>query len=66
MSAVKPLLDPQLRPMKDSDLDQVSAIERSCFSTPWSRNTFRSLLRRSDTDLWVATVVDTVVGYAVV
>ncbi len=34
MNAVKPLLDPDIRHMGVNDLDRVSAIERSCFSTP--------------------------------
>ncbi len=66
MNAVKPLLDPDIRPMGVNDLDRVSAIERSCFSTPWSRNTFNNLLNRRDSDLWVAAVDGSVVGYAVV
>ncbi len=66
MNAVKPLLDPDIRPMGVNDLDRVSAIERSCFSTPWSQNTFNNLLNRRDSDLWVAAVDGSVVGYAVV
>ncbi len=52
--------------MKEADLDRVSSIERASFSTPWSRSTFRNLLFRRDADLWVATLDDSVAGYAVV
>lgn len=65
MSAVEPLLVPEGRPMLQSDLDAVLEIERVSFSTPWSRESFHNLMRRSDASLWVAVVDTTVVGYAV-
>lgn len=43
-----------VRPMREADLPRVMQIEVVCFSTPWKENTFRSLLRRTDTDLYVA------------
>jgi ribosomal-protein-alanine N-acetyltransferase len=43
-----------VRPMREDDLARVMQIEVVCFSTPWKENTFRSLLRRTDTDLYVA------------
>jgi ribosomal-protein-alanine N-acetyltransferase len=52
--------------MAETDLDAVMEIERASFSTPWSRESFRNLLRRDDADLWVAVVEGAVVGYAVV
>ena len=52
--------------MREADLDSVHAIERTCFSTPWSRNTFANLLKRPDAELWVAEAEDRVLGYAVV
>ena len=66
MSTAEALLTPEIRPMRDSDLDMVMEIERASFSTPWSSSTFRGLLQRSDASLWVAQVGGRVVGYAVV
>ncbi len=66
MSAAEPVLKPDIRPMRSSDLDRVMAIEGASFSTPWSRASFRSLMARGDADLWVATVDGELVGYSVV
>ncbi len=52
--------------MRESDLDFVLEIERSSFSTPWSRTSFRNLLGRNDAHLWVALIDGEIVGYAVV
>ncbi|NIR42516.1 MAG: ribosomal protein S18-alanine N-acetyltransferase [Gemmatimonadetes bacterium] len=65
MSAAEPLVTPEIRRMDEADLDAVLRIERASFSTPWSRNSFLNLLRRSDTDLWVAEIDGAVVGHAV-
>jgi len=65
MSAAEPLLVPDVRAMRCSDLDAVMEIEQGSFSTPWSRDSFRNLVGRTDADLWVALLDDTVVGYAV-
>lgn len=40
--------------MTPADLPAVVAIERSSFTTPWTESTFRSLLERKGTGLWVA------------
>ncbi|UCC48068.1 MAG: ribosomal protein S18-alanine N-acetyltransferase [Gemmatimonadota bacterium] len=66
MSTAEALLTPDIRRMEESDLDVVMEVERESFSTPWSRGTFRGLMRRSDASLWVAEVSHCVVGYAVV
>jgi ribosomal-protein-alanine N-acetyltransferase len=66
MSTAEQLLAPEVRRMEESDLDRVMGIERSAFSTPWSRGSFSNLLGRDDATLWVATVEGVVVGYAVV
>jgi len=42
-----------IRPMAEADLDRVTEIETRSFSVPWKRATFRSLLDRSDAELWV-------------
>ncbi|UCF21380.1 MAG: ribosomal protein S18-alanine N-acetyltransferase [Gemmatimonadota bacterium] len=66
MSTAESLLVPSLRPMSEADLEYVMEIERSSFSTPWSRSSFQGLLSRDDASLWVAEVAGEVVGYAVV
>jgi [ribosomal protein S18]-alanine N-acetyltransferase len=54
----------EIRPLREGDLPPVLRIERECFSTPWSMATFRSLMKRTDTDLYVAEADGRVVGYA--
>jgi ribosomal-protein-alanine N-acetyltransferase len=55
-----------LRPMKSADVITVARLEVESFSTPWSAATFRTLLRRSGAELWVAELgVDGVIGYYV-
>jgi [ribosomal protein S18]-alanine N-acetyltransferase len=51
-------LEIRVRPMDVADLDQVIAIERASFTMPWTLDTFRGLLRRTDADLFVADVAD--------
>ena len=60
------LADPdfRIRPMLGADLPRVMEIENLSFSTPWKEPTFRSLMRRTDTDLFVAEQEGRVVGYA--
>ncbi|HEX8693758.1 MAG TPA: ribosomal protein S18-alanine N-acetyltransferase [Longimicrobium sp.] len=53
-----------IRPMRDDDLPRVLDIENACFSMPWKESTFRGLMRRGDTDLFVAELGGGVVGYA--
>jgi [ribosomal protein S18]-alanine N-acetyltransferase len=53
-----------IRPLTEDDLPSVMAIEEASFSTPWRENTFRALMRRTDTDLFVAETQDRVFGYA--
>jgi [ribosomal protein S18]-alanine N-acetyltransferase len=55
-----------IRPLREGDLPRVLEIERASFSTPWSAGTFRSLMKRADTDLYAAEVDGKVLGYAVV
>lgn len=55
----------RIRPLLESDLARVMEIEKECFSTPWQENTFRGLLRRTDTDLLAAERDRRLVGYAV-
>lgn len=54
----------RIRLLRESDLGPVMEIEFDSFSTPWRENTFRGLMRRADTDLFVAEEGGRVVGYA--
>jgi [ribosomal protein S18]-alanine N-acetyltransferase len=60
----------RVRRMEPGDLDRVMEIERASFTMPWTLETFRGLLRRPDSVLWVAErvapPVREVVGYAAV
>ena len=65
MSAMETPAVVALRDLVPEDLSQVLDIEQASFSTPWRRNTFEGLLRRSDADLIGATVEGALVGYAI-
>ena len=54
-----------LRPMTPSDVPEVARIETTAFSTPWSEETFRSLLERAGVELWVAEWGDQLAAYAI-
>lgn len=55
----------RIRPLVESDLGQVTAIEEACFATPWSERTFRNLLRRPDAVLLSAVYEERrIAGYA--
>jgi len=54
----------RIRSMTTADLPRVLEIENACFSTPWKDATFRGLMRRTDTDLYVAELEDRIVGYS--
>ena len=54
-----------IRKMRSGDLPRVMEIELATFTMPWSEATFRGLLRRTDSDLFVAERGSTVIGYAV-
>jgi len=53
-----------IRRMREADLPRVITIENVCFSTPWKEATFTGLMRRTDTDLYVAEADGVVMGYA--
>jgi [ribosomal protein S18]-alanine N-acetyltransferase len=54
-----------IRKMRTIDLPRIMQIELATFTMPWSESTFRGLLRRTDSDLFVAEMGSTVAGYAV-
>jgi ribosomal-protein-alanine N-acetyltransferase len=53
-----------LRPMRDSDLDAVLAIEQRAYAFPWTRGIFRDCLR-ADYPAWVLERDRTLIGYGV-
>lgn len=53
-----------IRRLREDDLPRVLEIEGVCFSVPWKESTFRALLGRTDTDLFVAEAEGAVVGYS--
>src|SRR5690606_3989787 len=65
MSALEPAASLALRDLTFGDLPRVVEIEKSCFSTPWQRSTFESLMHRTDADLIGAFSGGVLVGYAV-
>ena len=54
-----------LRSITSSDVPEVARIETRAFSTPWSEETFNSLLKRSGVELWVAEWGDELAAYAI-
>ena len=53
----------QILPMNESHVAQVAALEKLCFSMPWSENSIASELR-NDLALWLVAVDEgSVVGY---
>ena len=54
-----------LRSLTPSDVPEVARIETRAFSTPWSEETFNSLLKRSGVELWVAEWGDELAAYAI-
>ncbi len=54
-----------VRPMEAADVERVVAIETEAFTSPWSAETFETLLGRDGAELWVLDLPDApVVGYA--
>ena len=51
--------------MATSDVPDVARIETTAFSTPWSEETFRSLLHRTGVELWVAEWGGQLAAYAI-
>ena len=53
-----------LRPMRESDLDAVLAIEQAAYPYPWTRGIFRDCLR-TDYPAWVLDDGERIIGYGV-
>ena len=60
-SVLKP--DCQFRPMLESDLDAVIAIEPTIYLHPWTRGNFNDSLK-SGHQAWVLTRQDEIIGYS--
>jgi len=52
-----------IREMSYDDLPEVHAIERRCFTTPWSMDAFRYEIAQKETILKVAVLKDKIIGY---
>jgi ribosomal-protein-alanine N-acetyltransferase len=55
-----------LRPAREDDVAQITAIEKLCFSDPWSASAFSAALTHTATSVAVAVINSAVVGYTVV
>lgn len=53
----------KLRRMTPADLPQAHAIEKECFSSPWSINSFKYEVQNSDSIFKVAVLDEKVAGY---
>ena len=58
-------LDCRLERMRWEDLDEVHRIEKECFSSPWPKNVFRSMLSDHSAFAYVARIERVVVGYVI-
>ncbi|WP_322104129.1 ribosomal protein S18-alanine N-acetyltransferase [Paraburkholderia sp. J41] len=59
------MTDRYLSPMTESDLDEVSVIERSAYEFPWTRGNFEDSLRNGYFGLCMRHVTGTLIGYCV-
>lgn len=57
------ILDCKIAQMREEDFPAVAAIERACFTHPWSENALRESMAAGHTVFLVAKAGDTVVGY---
>lgn len=64
MNARSAPLPASLRPMRDTDLDAVMAIEQRAYPFPWTRGIFRDCLR-ADYPAWVLERDRVLIGYGV-
>lgn len=57
--------DLRLQRMSWADLDEVHQIERECFTSPWPKNVFRSMLSDHSAFAYVARMDRQIVGYVI-
>ena len=53
----------QIDDMRTEDLEQVSRLEASCFSMPWSKKSFEEVMGKSDAVYVTAREEEKIVGY---
>jgi len=58
-------LEIDLAPMEASEIDEIEAIESECFTSPWSRDCFSSIVKREGSLSLVAHHADAVIGYVI-
>lgn len=63
-NVTEPIQRPSLRPMRESDLDAVMAIEVRAYPFPWTRGIFRDCLR-AGYSMWVYERGGALLGYGV-
>ena len=66
MAARAPLPTTTIRPVHETDLDAIAAIEREVFNDPWTRRSFAELVHARHVVFLVATDMSDVMGYAIV
>lgn len=52
----------EIRFLQEQDLDEVTLLEASCFSTPWKKPDFADILVNKDRDMMVAIMDGKIVG----
>lgn len=62
MNAVLKPLELQMRPMTESDLDEVIRVVRAAYPYPWTRGNFRDCLE-SGYSCWLAEIDSRIAGY---
>ena len=55
----------QIRPASPADVARLAALERICFSDPWSPAGLREMIAAAHTIGLVAEAADTIIGYAI-
>ena len=58
-------LEYEILPMTEADLDEVTLLERECFSVPWSRDSFEDVMKYSFLGGFCARVKGELAGYGV-
>ena len=57
------MVDVAVREMTPQDADEVAAVEKECFSVPWSRESFWNEAKNENTLYLVAVAENKIVGY---
>ena len=54
---------PVVAPMRETDVPAVAALEKSCFSVPWSEESIRGELQNETAHIWTLSACREIVGY---